>query len=349
VQPQQAEKSPDKSARNGGLLAAAANPSRKPESYGRNARLVPKLTQNPMTISLPAIPSSGGAVRSPRGPSYLLGRRLGSGAFGAVFDCLGPFDQSFALKVFLPGNRPYEEVRAEWLKEAERLYRLRHPNIVYVHDYFESAGLFYLVLERCDHSLDEMLQAPFTDRLVVDMARQLLFAVQYLADNEFVHNDLHAGNVLVVQGERLTAKLSDLGIAQELYGYGGAKPSIVQHRLMSPEVAAGGYSTKQSDLYQLGLLIYQMHTGVYPIDTTVGYDGIIAQIRDGVPRAKAEALGTPIGDVVSVMLRRQEQYRYTSALQVWEDLQKLDVWSRDRVERTAEIPVFEPLPPTQNG
>jgi eukaryotic-like serine/threonine-protein kinase len=304
-----------------------------------------------MTTPIPPIPLSGGAVRSPRGPSYLLGRRLGNGAFGAVFDCIGPFDQSFALKVFLPGHRPYTEVRAEWLKEAERLYRLRHPNIVYVHDYFEAQGLFYLVLERCDHSLDEMLTAPFTDRLVVDIARQLLFAVQYLADNEFVHNDLHAGNVLVVQGEHLTAKLSDLGIAQELYGYVGARPPIVHHRLMAPEVAGGGYSTRQSDLYQLGLLIYQMHTGVYPIDTSVGYDGIIAQIRDGVPRAKAEALGTPIGDVVSVMLRRQEQYRYTSALQVWEDLQKLDVWSRDRVLRTGEIPRMEPSPesPKQNG
>ncbi len=308
-----------------------------------------------MTTPVPAIPVTGGVVRSPRGPSYLLGKRLGSGAFGAVYDCIGPFDQSFALKVFLPGNKPYAEVRAEWLKEAERLYRLRHPNIVYVHDYFEASGLFCLVLERCDHALDEMLTAPFTDRLVVDLARQLLFAVQYLADNEFVHNDLHAGNVLVVQGERLTAKLSDLGIAQELYGYGGARPAVVQHRLMSPEVAAGGYSTKQSDLYQLGLLIYQMHTGVYPIDTSTGYDGIIQQIRDGVPRAKAEALGTPIGDVVSVMLRRQEQYRYTSALQVWEDLQKLDVWSRDRVERSQDTPQLPPVssagqqPPSQNG
>jgi serine/threonine protein kinase len=225
----------------------------------------------PMTTPIPPMPVTGGAVYSPRNQRYLLGKRLGSGTFGAVFDCIGPFDQSFALKVFLPGNRPYAEVRAEWLKEAERLYRLRHPNIVYVHDYFEAAGLFYLVLERCDHSLDEMLSAPFTDRLVVDVARQLLFAVQYLADNEFVHNDLHAGNVLVVQGEHLIAKLSDLGIAQELYGYGGTRPPIVQHRLMAPEVAAGGYSTKQSDLYQLGLLIYQMHTGVYPIDTTTGY------------------------------------------------------------------------------
>jgi serine/threonine protein kinase len=305
-----------------------------------------------MTTPVPAIPVSGGSVRSPLGASYLLGRRLGSGAFGAVYDCIGPFDQSFALKVFLPGNKPYEEVRAEWLREAERLYRLRHPNIVYVHDYFETAGLFYLVLERCDHSLDEMLHGPFTDRLVVDVARQLLFAVQYLADNEFVHNDLHAGNVLVVQGERLTAKLSDLGIAQELYDHGGARPPIVQHRLMAPEVAAGGYSTKQSDLYQLGLLIYQMHTGVYPIDTTNGYEDIIQQIQDGVPRAKAEALHTPIGDIVSVMLRRQEQYRYTSALQVWEDLQKLDVWERDRMERAADsqqIQQTPPLPASQNG
>jgi len=304
-----------------------------------------------VTGPISLIPTSGGAVRSPRGTTYLLGKRLGAGAFGAVFDCIGPFDQSFALKVFLPGNRPYAEVRGEWLKEAERLYRLRHPNIVYVHDYFEAQGLFFLVLERCDRGLDEMLTAPFTDRLVVDIARQLLFAVQYLADNEFVHNDLHAGNVLVVDGQHLTVKLSDLGIAQELYGYGGARPPIVQHRLMAPEVAAGGYSTKQSDLYQLGLLMYQMHTGVYPIDTSVGYDGIIQQIREGVPRAKAEALGTPIGDIVSVMLRRQEQYRYTSALQVWEDLQKLDVWSRDRELRTGPFPKFEPSPdtPKQNG
>ena len=50
---------------------------------------------------------------------------------------------------------------------------------------------------------------------------------------------------------------------------------------------------------------------------------------------------------MSVMLRRQEQYRYTSALQVWEDLQKLDVWSRDRVERTGETPQYDPVAPTE--
>lgn len=271
---------------------------------------------------------SGGIVRSPRGFTYLLGNLIGDGAFGAVFDCVGPFDQSFALKVFQPQSRPYQEVRAEWLKEAERLFRLRHPNIVYVFDYFESGGLFYLVLERCDHSLEAMLGRPFTDRLVVELMRQLLFAVQHLADNEIVHNDLHAGNVLLVQGDKLTCKLSDLGIAQEMYGQYAVRPDLVHHRIMAPEVLAGGYTTKQSDLYQLGLLLFYMHTGEQALDFSVGYDEIVEQIRTGVPRAKAEALGTPLGEIASIMLRRTEQYRYTSPAQVWDDLRRLDVWGR---------------------
>jgi eukaryotic-like serine/threonine-protein kinase len=275
------------------------------------------------------LPVQGGIIRSPRGWTYLIGKHLGGGSFGAVFECLGPFDQSYAVKVFWSGHRPHAEVRSEWLKEAERLWRLRHPHIVYVHDFFEADGLYYLVLERCDHTLEEMIGTPFTDRLVVEITRQILFAVQYLADNEIIHNDLHAGNILAVQGERttITVKISDLGIAQELYGQNAVRPALVQHRLMAPEVAAGGYSTKQSDLYQLGLLMYAMHTGQYALDTSLGYDDVVRQIREGVPRAKAEALGTPIGSIIGVMLRRQEQYRYTSAAQVWEDLRRLDVWT----------------------
>ncbi len=276
---------------------------------------------------IPIFPVPGGVVRSHRGASYLLGDRMGEGAFGAVFDCLGPFDQSFAVKVFRAGDRPHVEVRADWLREAERLYRLRHPNIVYVFDYFEAQGLFYLVLERCDHSLSAMLGRPFTDRLVVDLSRQILFALDYLSENEIVHNDLHAGNVLVLQGDRLTLKLSDLGIAQELYGQQAVRPQLVQHRIMAPELLAGGYSTKQSDLYQLGLLMYEMHTGEYPVDMSGGYEAMLLQIKEGGPRLKAEALGTPIGAIVSVLLRRQEQYRYTSPGQVWEELRRLDVWA----------------------
>ena len=156
------------------------------------------------------------------------------------------------------------------------------------------------------------------------MTAEILFALQYLSDSEIIYNDLHAGNILVLQGDELTLKLSDLGIAQEL---SGQRAQLVQHRIMAPELVAGGYSTKQSDLYQLGLLMYEMHTGTYPLDTTQGYDTMLEQIKEGVPRLKAEALGTPIGNIVSVLLRRNEQYRFTSPAQVWEELRKLDVWA----------------------
>jgi serine/threonine-protein kinase len=271
----------------------------------------------------------GASVSSPRGRIYLLGELLGDGSFGEVFDALGPFDQPCAVKVFRPRGDP-NVVREQWLKEASRLYQLRHPHIVYVYDYFESQELFFLVMERCDHTLEVMLSAPFTDRLVIEVMRQLLFAAQYLSDNEVIHNDIHAGNVLVVQGAHLIAKLSDLGIAQDLSGRGHVRPDLVQHRIMAPELIRGGYSTKQSDLYQLGLLMYFMHTGESAIDAGYDYDQMLAQIREGVPRGRADALGTPLGEIISVMLRRHEQYRYASPAQVWEDLRKLDPWSDTR-------------------
>jgi eukaryotic-like serine/threonine-protein kinase len=294
---------------------------------------------------MPVFPVPGGSVHSPRGATYLLGDLMGEGSFGAVFDCLGPFDQPFALKMLRPGERPYTQVREEWQREAERLYRLRHPNVVYVFDYFESEGLFYLVLERCDHSLSDMLGRPFTDRLVVEFSRQILFALQYLSDSEIIHNDLHAGNILVQQGDELVLKLSDLGVAQELSGQQAVRPAMVQHRIMAPELVAGGYTTKQSDLYQLGLLMYEMHTGEYPIDTSQGYDAMLRQIQEGVPRLRAEQLGTPIGSVVSVLLRRTEQYRYTSPAQVWEDLRRLNVWADAPRSASQTMPpeaVYEP-------
>lgn len=286
----------------------------------------------------PSFPEVGQIVRSPRGWGYAVRAHIGGGHFGAVFDCHGPFDQPFALKVLMPANRPYAQVRREWLEEARRLWQLRHPNIVYVHDYFEREGLFYLVLERCDHSLEDMLGQPLTDRLVIQLSRQLLFAMQYLIDHEIVHNDIHAGNILIVHGKEPVPKFSDFGIAQDLYGRSGVRPPIVNNRIMAPEVALGGYSTAQSDLYQLGLLMFGMYTGQPPLDLEAGYDEVIRQIRDGVPRRRAEALGTPLGNVISILLRRHEQYRFNSPAQVWDELRKLDAWTVSTTTQAGLLP-----------
>jgi serine/threonine-protein kinase len=272
-------------------------------------------------------PQVGGTLKGARG-SYVVRDTIGSGEFGAVYECIGPFDQIYALKMVRPSNRPYSEVQAEWAREQSRLFSLRHPNVVYIYDSFEQDHLFYLALERCDHALKAMLGTPMQEGLVLEMTRQLLSAVQFLHDNDVVHDDLHAGNVLITHTDRPTVKISDFGISNELRGMTAVRPNVVHHAIMAPEILATGYTSRQSDLYQVGLLIYWMLTGEPAIQMDVPYQELVRQVADGEPRRRAELLGTPFGDLIAKMLRRREAFRYASAREVWSELRELPAWKQ---------------------
>jgi serine/threonine-protein kinase len=271
-------------------------------------------------------PVPGTTLTSTRG-NYLVGALIGDGQYGSVYECVGPFDQRYALKMLRPANKPYQSVKEEWSREMKRLESFRHPNIVYIHDAFESNFLFYLALERCDTSLRAMLGKPFPDQLLIELARQLLMTLQYLHDNAVVHSDLHAGNVLISHVDRAPiVKLTDFGVAHQLDGAVWFRPQVANPKILTPELVTAGYTTTQSDLYQLGLLMYHMHTGHPAMDTSNAQsDDYNRQIAEGTPRKRAEALGTPLSQVIAKTLRRRDAYRYHSALEVWNDLRKL-VW-----------------------
>jgi serine/threonine-protein kinase len=272
-------------------------------------------------------PQVGTTLSSPKG-SYVVQAVLGSGEFGAVYEAVGPFDQIYAVKMVRPANRPYQEVFAEWAKEVQRLNGLRHPNVVYIFDAFEQNSLFYLALERCDHALSAMLGEPMQEGLVIELARQLLAAIQFLHDNDVVHDDLHPGNVLITHLDRPIVKISDFGISHELRGMPAIRPNVVHHAIMAPEILASGYTTKQSDLYQLGLLLYWMLVGQAAIDTNLAYQDLVRQVAAGEPRRRAEAIGTPLGALIAKMLRRRADFRYTTPREVWADLRELPAWQK---------------------
>jgi serine/threonine-protein kinase len=271
-------------------------------------------------------PEVGTLLRGTRG-EYLVQSIIGSGEFGAVYESVGPFDQIYALKMMRPANRPYAEVHSEWAREVQRLLSLRHPNVVYIFDAFEEQHLFYLALEKCDHALEAMLGIPMQEGLVIELARQLLAAVQFLHDNDVVHDDLHPGNVLISHGsDRPIVKISDFGISTELRGMPAIRPNVVHHAIMAPEIIATGYTGKQSDIYQIGLLLYWMLSGQSAVPRNVPYPELVRCVADGVPRRRAEALGTPLGQLVAKMLRRREQFRYGTAREVWAELRTLPAW-----------------------
>ena len=179
--------------------------------------------QGRITVKYPQV---GAVLTSMRG-NYTIRTVLGSGEFGAVYEAVGPFDQTYAIKMIRPANRPYAEVHAEWQRELQRLMSLRHPNVVYMHDAFEQGNLFYLALERCDHPLTPMLGTPMQEGLAIELVRQLLAAVQFLHDNDIVHDDLHPGNVLVTHSsDRPVVKISDFGISHNLAGAPAIRPNV---------------------------------------------------------------------------------------------------------------------------
>ena len=278
----------------------------------------------PTQPSLLPFPVPGTVLQSSRG-TYLVGALIGDGQYGSVYECVGPFDQPYALKMLRPANKAYEVVKEEWSREMLRLESFRHPNIVYIHDAFEHNYLFYLALERCDTSLRALLGAPMDPALLVELARQLLMTLQYLHDSGLVHADLHAGNVLLSQvATHPIVKLTDFGIAHQLDGQERYyRPQVANPKIVTPELVTAGYTTAQSDLYQLGLLLFHMHVGFPAIDVDTPYPEVARQIAEGAPRQRAEALGTPLGNVIAKLLRRRDAYRYRSAREVWDDLRQI--------------------------
>ncbi|MBI4704133.1 MAG: serine/threonine protein kinase [Deltaproteobacteria bacterium] len=265
-------------------------------------------------------PVPGTVLTSARG-AYTVGALIGDGQYGSVYHCVGPFDQAYALKMFRPANRDYHEVKREWVEEMRRLESFRHPNIVYIHDAFEVNHLFYIALEYCETNLRRMCGQAFPHETLLEFARQLLVALAYLHDNGLVHSDLHPGNVMVAQvTTRPIVKITDFGVAHQLEGQHWFRPQVANPKILAPELITMGYTTRQSDLYQLGLIMFLMHTGQPAIPENVPQQELPRVIAEGWPRQRAEQLGTPVGNVIAKLLRRRDAYRYQSAREVWDDL-----------------------------
>ena len=176
--------------------------------------------------------------------------------------------------------------------------------------------------------------AKLHDRLHAIVAPPSL-AQQFGPGDRILHLDLHPGNVLLVHGRDRhgqdcpTVKLSDFGISSELRGMPSIRPNLVHHAVMAPEIIATGYTSKQSDIYQVGLLLFWMLTGESAVPGGVPYPQLMQSVAEGLPRQRAEAIGTPLGSLIAKMLRRREQFRYATAREVWGDLRALPSWKNE--------------------
>jgi len=259
--------------------------------------------------------------------NYYIGACIGKGAFGTVYECTDDWGNRLVAKVLAPINKPYWMVRDEWSKELTNLQILRHPNITYIHKAFEYRNVFYIVMEKCELTLEQFMNSPdFNgEHWLPFIARDLLHALDFIHNQNYVHKDLHTGNIFVSnQFDPIfrdkepvwSFKVGDLGITNFV---GFIRPNtILAQWMLAPEVINQQFGNvgKQMDIYHVGLLLLRMVTKVH-------YNFSHQDIVNGVPRQIAENLDSPYSSAIANSLRRNVVYRTQSAISMWREIQNL--------------------------
>jgi eukaryotic-like serine/threonine-protein kinase len=250
---------------------------------------------------------------------YEIVREVGRGAMGVVYQAHDPhIDRLIALKVLRSDRVAIEASVQRFLKEAKAVGRLSHPNIVTVYDVGQDQGVIYIAMEFLEgRPLSEvMLTGRLKSREVVEIGIQVAGALQYSHRNGVVHRDIKPANIILAAGNRV--KLTDFGIARiedPLITKQTQAGEILGTPLyMSPEQVDGLPVDGRSDLFSLGVILYELSTGKRPFQGE-SLAGIFDEIRKASPPRPEKVESTipgPLSDVIVKSLKSRPGDRFQS-------------------------------------
>ncbi len=202
---------------------------------------------------------------------YRIVSELGKGAMGIVYQAHDPqIDRMVALKILRQDRVVDHEFVRRFITEARAIGRLSHPNIVTVFDVGEDHGTIFIAMEFLEgQSLDMLLnERAFSLDEIIDIGIQVADALEYAHQRGIIHRDIKPGNIIITpQGH---TKVTDFGIAR-IEGNTGQKMTQMGEILgtpvyMPPEQVAGQPADGRSDIYALGVVLYELTTGKRPFN-----------------------------------------------------------------------------------
>ncbi|TML96445.1 MAG: Stk1 family PASTA domain-containing Ser/Thr kinase, partial [Actinobacteria bacterium] len=260
---------------------------------------------------------------------YRIQRKLGTGGMANVYlaedEVLG---RRVAIKILNDRHAGDDQFVERFRREAKNAASLSHPNIVSIYDRGEAEGTYYIAMEYLDgRSLKELIVArgPAPIHLAVDYARQILAAIRFAHRNGIVHRDIKPHNVLVDGEGRL--KVTDFGIARAGASQMTEAGSIIgTAQYLSPEQAKGAPVDQTSDLYSVGVVLYELLTGVVPFsgDTPVEIAMKHLSTVPAPPSAKRADVPRDLDLVVMRALAKDPSERYQSAEEMDADLRRVN-------------------------
>ncbi len=290
---------------------------------------------------------------------YRVEARIGEGGMGVVYRASHTvLKKPLAIKVMRGEQAQDPEVVQRFVQEAQSSSAIGHPNIISINDFGTTAdGSVYFAMEYLEgQSLARAMEhGPMARQRAIHLFVQMASALEAAHQRGIVHRDLKPDNLFLIRqgGQDDFVKVLDFGIAKVK----NAAAKITRTGMvfgtphyMSPEQAAGQAVDHRSDIYSLGVIMYQVFAGQLPFDAE-SYMGVMTKHmydEPVPPSAILPALRGPVEDVILKALEKKPEQRYQSMLELKQDLERLGrgdpVLAAERKLGVSDTLPFTPLP-----
>jgi eukaryotic-like serine/threonine-protein kinase len=257
---------------------------------------------------------------------YRIIKLIGGGGMANVYlahDMI--LDREVAIKMLRMDFANEEEFIKRFQREAQSATSLVHPNIVSIYDIGEEDDLYYIVMEYVQGmTLKQYIQqhSPVDIDTALDIMKQLTLAISHAHQNHIVHRDIKPHNILI--DEEGTVKITDFGIAMALSATSITQTNSVLGSVhyLSPEQARGGMATKKSDIYSLGIVMFELLTGRLPFSGESAVSIALKHLQSETPSLRRWNPDIPqsVENIVLKATAKDPFRRYDSLEEMDEDL-----------------------------
>ncbi len=274
---------------------------------------------------------------------YRIIAKIGVGGMAVIYKAHDTLlDRYVAIKVLKEEYLSNEQFLKKFKREAQAAAKLTHANIVNVFDVGEEDGLHYIVMELIEgQTLKKYIEERgcLTWKETLAIALQIASALDTAHRHNIIHRDIKPQNILMTDDG--IPKVSDFGIAKAVTSTtvtsdGDAIGSV---HYISPEQARGGFVDERSDLYSLGIMMYEMLTGILPFvgDTVVSI--AIQHIQSNVPRIETVTQNIPqaVADITNKLTEKLPEKRYQNALELMNAIIKAKNNPYAKLENAEEV------------
>ena len=292
---------------------------------------------------------NNGTILSER---YEIIEKIGVGGMAEVYRAKDyKLDRVVAIKVLKPEYSSDPVVVAKFRKEATAAAGLSHNNIVSVYDLGQQGDIDFIVMEYVNGiTLREYIQrrGQLNSEEILKITAKIADALKVAHENNIIHRDIKPQNILVTP--RGAVKVADFGIAKAVSSstITTQKEAVGSVHYLAPEQAKGLHADVRSDLYSLGISMYEMATGHVPFDGETPVAVAMQHLHDPLPDPQEEnpELWPGLADIIFKLTQKKPEDRYQTAAELIADLRKLSRDGEARFESgptgTAAAPKAEP-------